>query len=150
MRSRCRLFRSLFLLLSLHTNHLHPLSRVLFFRGHRVSGRALAYLLNACNALSFLIVSFQTTAKGAPTRFGRHNTSGERPTIARTPSLYAQVHSAQRRASVGASWPCGAHRGASSLGVLKRPSARRGPGIVSVDRNVRSKCRCSCVLQFTS
>lgn len=86
MRSRCRLFRSLFLLLSLHTNHLHPLSRVLFFRGHRVSGRALAYLLNACNALSFLIVSFQTTAKGAPTRFGRHNTSGERPTIARTPS----------------------------------------------------------------
>lgn len=31
----------------------------------------------------------------------------------------------------------------------KRPSARRGPGIVSVDRNVRSKCRCSCVLQFT-
>ena len=32
----------------------------------------------------------------------------------------------------------------------KRPSARRGPGIVSVDRNVRSKCRCSCVLQFTS
>ena len=86
MRSRCRLFRSLFLLLSLHTNHLHPLSRVLFFRGHRVSGRALAYLLNACNALSVLIVSFQTTAKGAPTRFGRHNTSGERPTIARTPS----------------------------------------------------------------
>lgn len=40
--------------------------------------------------------------------------------------------------------------GASSFGVLKRPSARRGPGIVSVDRNVRSKCRCSCVLQFTS
>lgn len=35
-------------------------------------------------------------------------------------------------------------------GLLKRPSARRGPGIVSVDRNVRSKCRCSCVLQFTS
>lgn len=34
--------------------------------------------------------------------------------------------------------------------VFKRPSARRGPGIVSVDRNVRSKCRCSCVLQFTS
>lgn len=34
--------------------------------------------------------------------------------------------------------------------LLKRPSARRGPGIVSVDRNVRSKCRCSCVLQFTS
>lgn len=41
-------------------------------------------------------------------------------------------------------------RGASSFCVLKRPSARRGPGIVSVDRNVRSKCRCSCVLQFTS
>lgn len=39
--------------------------------------------------------------------------------------------------------------GASSLWVRKRPSARRGPGIVSVDRNVRSKCRCSCVLQFT-
>lgn len=39
---------------------------------------------------------------------------------------------------------------ASSLWLLKRPSARRGPGIVSVDRNVRSKCRCSCVLQFTS
>lgn len=39
---------------------------------------------------------------------------------------------------------------ASSMLVLKRPSARRGPGIVSVDRNVRSKCRCSCVLQFTS
>lgn len=34
--------------------------------------------------------------------------------------------------------------------MLKRPSARRGPGLVSVDRNVRSKCRCSCVLQFTS
>jgi len=34
--------------------------------------------------------------------------------------------------------------------VRKRPSARRGPGIASVDRNVRSKCRCSCVLQFTS
>lgn len=33
--------------------------------------------------------------------------------------------------------------------VRKRPSARRGPGIVSVDRNVRSNCRCSCVLQFT-
>lgn len=32
----------------------------------------------------------------------------------------------------------------------ERPSARRGPGIVSEDRNVRSKCRCSCVLQFTS
>lgn len=43
-----------------------------------------------------------------------------------------------------------ANAGASSLWVLKRPSARRGPGIVSVDRNVRSKCRCSCVLQFTS
>lgn len=41
-------------------------------------------------------------------------------------------------------------RRASSLRSLKRPSARRGPGIVSVDRNVRSKCRCSCVLQFTS
>lgn len=41
-------------------------------------------------------------------------------------------------------------RRASSLWLLKRPSARRGPGIVSVDRNVRSKCRCSCVLQFTS
>jgi hypothetical protein len=40
--------------------------------------------------------------------------------------------------------------GASSVLLLKRPSARRGPGIVSVDRNVRSKCRCSCVLQFTS
>lgn len=40
--------------------------------------------------------------------------------------------------------------GASSISILKRPSARRGPGIVSVDRNVRSKCRCSCVLQFTS
>lgn len=53
--------------------------------------------------------------------------SGERPTIARTPGT-----------------------GASSILVLKRPSARRGPGIVSVDRNVRSKCRCSCVLQFTS
>lgn len=33
---------------------------------------------------------------------------------------------------------------------VERPSARRGPGIESVDRNVRSKCRCSCVLQFTS
>lgn len=33
--------------------------------------------------------------------------------------------------------------------LRKRPSARRGPGIVSVDRNVRSNCRCSCVLQFT-
>lgn len=33
---------------------------------------------------------------------------------------------------------------------VERPSARRGPGIGSVDRNVRSKCRCSCVLQFTS
>lgn len=33
--------------------------------------------------------------------------------------------------------------------IRKRPSARRGPGIVSVDRNVRSNCRCSCVLQFT-
>lgn len=52
---------------------------------------------------------------------------GEHPTIARTP-----------------------RGGASSLSLLKRPSARRGPGIVSVDRNVRSKCRCSCVLQFTS
>lgn len=40
--------------------------------------------------------------------------------------------------------------GASRVFVVKRPSARRGPGIVSVDRNVRSKCRCSCVLQFTS
>lgn len=39
---------------------------------------------------------------------------------------------------------------ASSFVIVKRPSARRGPGIVSVDRNVRSKCRCSCVLQFTS
>lgn len=33
---------------------------------------------------------------------------------------------------------------------LRRPSARSGPGTVSKDRNVRSKCRCSCVLQFTS
>ena len=33
--------------------------------------------------------------------------------------------------------------------LRERPSARRGPGIVSVDRNVRSKSRCSCVLQFT-
>lgn len=33
---------------------------------------------------------------------------------------------------------------------VERPSARRGPGDISVDRNVRSKCRCSCVLQFTS
>lgn len=41
-------------------------------------------------------------------------------------------------------------RRASSFVLSKRPSARRGPGIVSVDRNVRSKCRCSCVLQFTS
>lgn len=42
-------------------------------------------------------------------------------------------------------------RHASSLVVfIKRPSARRGPGDDSVDRNVRSKCRCSCVLQFTS
>lgn len=30
-----------------------------------------------------------------------------------------------------------------------RPSARRGPGTESMDRNVRSKCRCSCILQFT-
>ena len=58
--------------------------------------------------------------------------AGERPTIART---RARLFTA---------------RGASSLCLLKRPSARRGPGIVSVDRNVRSKCRCSCVLQFTS
>ena len=33
---------------------------------------------------------------------------------------------------------------------LKRPSARSGLGTVSKDRNVRSNCRCSCVLQFTS
>lgn len=33
--------------------------------------------------------------------------------------------------------------------ILKRPSARSGPGTVSEDRNVRSKCRCSSVLQFT-
>ena len=33
--------------------------------------------------------------------------------------------------------------------IRERPSARRGPGVVSVDRNVRSKCRYSCVLQFT-
>lgn len=38
----------------------------------------------------------------------------------------------------------------SLICIYKRPSARRGPGIKSVDRNVRSKCRCSCVLQFTS
>lgn len=59
---------------------------------------------------------------------------GERPTIARTPASRCD------------------HRllSASSISILKRPSARRGPGIVSVDRNVRSKCRCSCVLQFTS
>lgn len=45
----------------------------------------------------------------------------------------------------------GGRRGTQAVcRVLKRPSARRGPGIVSVDRNVRSKCRCSCVLQFTS
>ena len=31
----------------------------------------------------------------------------------------------------------------------EQPSARRGLGIVSMDRNVRSKYRCSCVLQFT-
>lgn len=33
---------------------------------------------------------------------------------------------------------------------LARPSARSGSGTVSKNRNVRSKCRCSCVLQFTS
>lgn len=54
------------------------------------------------------------------------------------------------RASVQSSLVRRDFGGASSLSLLKRPSARRGPGIVSVDRNVRSKCRCSCVLQFTS
>lgn len=32
---------------------------------------------------------------------------------------------------------------------VKRPSDRRGPWMESQGRNVRSKCRCSCVLQFT-
>ena len=46
--------------------------------------------------------------------------------------------------------PRARERREQSFDKRKRPSARRGPGIVSVDRNVRSKCRCSCVLQFTS
>lgn len=58
--------------------------------------------------------------------------------------------SVQRRSYARACLSRDTSSGASSFGVLKRPSARRGPGIVSVDRNVRSKCRCSCVLQFTS
>ena len=38
---------------------------------------------------------------------------------------------------------------ASSINSRGRPSARRGPVIASVDRNVRLKYRCSWVLQFT-
>ena len=64
---------------------------------------------------------------------------GERSTIARTPR---RIPRAQKRATT--------QRAQAAWFVVKRPSARRGPGIVSVDRNVRSKCRCSCVLQFTS
>lgn len=74
----------------------------------------------------------------------QHAPRGERPTIARTAYTRALLRfgAAVAREARGV---C-----ASSVLVLKRPSARRGPGIVSVDRNVRSKCRCSCVLQFTS
>lgn len=50
----------------------------------------------------------------------------------------AILHSCAQCTRTGQSWK------------LKRPSARSGPGTVSKDRNVRSNCRCSCVLQFTS
>ena len=83
-----------------------------------------------------------------PSVMRRRITSGERPTIARTPIVSA--HRAQATRSIWRAGGRAALSGASSFEVLKRPSARRGPGIVSVDRNVRSKCRCSCVLQFTS
>lgn len=88
-----------------------------------------------------------TEARGA-------SPSGERPTIARTPFAQCDGGTATTADDISSftatPWLVRLRKGASSLGLLKRPSARRGPGIVSVDRNVRSKCRCSCVLQFTS
>lgn len=112
-------------------------------------------------------VSFQTTRQGArlvdPSPIihtgrvteARVSPSGERPTIARTPFAQCDGGTATTADDISSftatPWLVRLLRkGASSLGLLKRPSARRGPGIVSVDRNVRSKCRCSCVLQFTS
>ena len=124
----------------------------------------------------FSSVLFQTTPRGtararASCTHGAVTVSGERPTIARTPRSYLPRPYPYTRVRQGtatraktirqarASWPVSdaqsVHepsgvRRKQFRGVLKRPSARRGPGIVSVDRNVRSKCRCSCVLQFTS
>lgn len=119
---------------------------------------AIAIFTTRLCALFLLgVISFQTTPGTAPAVFvsRRRSTSGE-PSNDRS---YANVHTArahraqatQIRVSVETRrGRARAPSGASSFVVLKRPSARRGPGIVSVDRNVRSKCRCSCVLQFTS
>lgn len=122
-------------------------SKPSFFRGQSLGVRA-RYLYTLVRSLPPRCHFGRRQGPRQPVFVRRHSTSGERPTIARTPMCTARTGH-RRRSSLDASWPC-APSGASSFVVLKRPSARRGPGIVSVDRNVRSKCRCSCVLQFTS
>lgn len=148
-------------------------SLYIFFRQPLSAARALRYPLNALRTRALLSsrcthlrCHFRRRQGTTPRRpvsnkyihTGRvteaRSPSGERPTIARTPFAQCDGGTATTADDISSftatPWLVRLRKGASSLGLLKRPSARRGPGIVSVDRNVRSKCRCSCVLQFTS
>lgn len=100
-----------------------------------VRGRRVPFLFSITDVY---IVSFQTTRGGDRLRCLEIE---ERRSLASARTSNDRSYEPRRR--------CRRAGDASSLWVRKRPSARRGPGIVSVDRNVRSKCRCSCVLQFT-
>lgn len=117
--------------------------------------RARAHTVLPHSILSFLasFVHLRRRRGGVPARCKRnssllHAGVGPFPTLRRGISTPFRRTSNARSYAVGRA---GARRWRKQFpGLLKRPSARRGPGIVSVDRNVRSKCRCSCVLQFTS
>lgn len=114
---------------------------------------ARAHRLSDCILPSFLawFVDLRRRRGGVPARCKRNLAPRRRV----GPGLRRGISTPFRR-TVQRSLVRGRSRAGARLwrkqfaGLLKRPSARRGPGIVSVDRNVRSKCRCSCVLQFTS
>ena len=88
---------------------------------------------------------------------------GRRPPPSRARERWSRERSAGREAPrrtarrpasppsppVGDGRVAAASRGARQGFSCMRPSARRGFRTESETRNVRSKCRCSCVLQFT-
>lgn len=77
----------------------HPLAFSFLSRSKSLGARARLIFTRSCALSSLISVSFQTTPGLAPAVVRRHSTSGERPTIARTPIVSA--HRAQAtRASI--------------------------------------------------